>query len=109
MEIKFGSVALSAGVFSFIGLPVQADHHMEMQFAPTELMTCAYKDGKDNDDLRKLTNAFTKWVKKNHTEYTYYLLSPNWREDASEWDFAWVGSWTSGAGMAVLLAAGIGL
>ncbi|EAQ98545.2 hypothetical protein [Congregibacter litoralis] len=99
MTIKLGSVALSAGVFSLIGLPVQADHHMEMQFAPTELMTCAYKEGKDNDDLKKLTNAFTKWVKKNDTAYTYYLLSPNWHEDASDWDFAWVGSWTSGAGM----------
>lgn len=99
MKTMFGSVVLSTGVFSLIAMPVQADHHMEMQFAPSEMMTCAYKEGKDRDDLNKLTNAFTKWVKKNDANYTYYLLTPNWHEDASEWDFAWIGSWTSGAGM----------
>lgn len=89
----------TAGVLSVVALPAQADHHMELKFAPSEMMTCAYKDGKDRDDLDKLTKAFSKWAKKNDPDYTFYILSPNFHEGAEDWDFAWIGSWSSGTGM----------
>lgn len=98
MKIRFASVALGAGMCSLVGLPVQADHHMEMQFAPAHMMTCEYNDGKGSKDLDRLTKAFTKWAKNNSDNYTYYILTPAFHEGA-QWDFAWLGSWTSGAGM----------
>jgi hypothetical protein len=99
MKTVFNSILVTTGVLSLVSISAQAEHHMEMQFAPSELMTCAYNEGKNSDDLKKLTNAFTKWVKKNDPDYTYYILSPAFHEDASDWDFALVGSWSSGAGM----------
>ena len=99
MKTTFGSFCGTLAAITLAAQPVAADHHEGMQFAANELMLCAYKDGKDRDDLMDLTKAFNKWLKKNDANYTYYLLSPHYHEDASEMDFAWVGTWPDGAGM----------
>lgn len=99
MKTILGSVALSTGLLSLIAIPAQADHHMEMQFGANHMMTCSYNEGKDSSDLTKATNAFTKWVKKTANDYTYYILTPAFHEDSSQWDYAMIGSWPSGAGM----------
>ena len=76
---------------------VHADSHMEMQFAPGHLNVCSFRDGKDWGDLEKLNKAFMDWVGDNPSDYSYWILTPRFRED-TDMHFGWLGSWNSGAG-----------
>jgi hypothetical protein len=98
MKTMFGSLMLSTGVLSLAAMSVQAQEPMAMEFGPSELMTCTYNEGKDSDDFEKLTDAFTKWVKKNDPDYTYYALASSFHEDSSAWDVGILGIWNSGTG-----------
>lgn len=98
MKTFVSSAAVTLGMFTLAATGVQADNHGEMSYAPTELMTCSYKEGMGPSDLMKVTEAFNKWLKKTEADYTYYILSPMYHEDPGQFDYAWVGSWSSGAG-----------
>ncbi|GEM_PF-702681 len=98
MKTKISGLLVSTGVLCVAAIGVQAQDDQEMRFAPSELMLCSFKEGQGNGDLKGLTKAFNKWLNKNDTDYTYYLLRPQYHEDSADWDFAWIGSWSDGAG-----------
>jgi hypothetical protein len=96
MKTIANSAALTLGLFSAAAMPVHAQDAPELSFYPSELMLCSYKDGMGRKDLDKVTAALNKWLKKTEASYTYYLLSPMYHEDDSEFDYGWVGSWDNG-------------
>ncbi|MFT7287768.1 MAG: hypothetical protein ACI87W_001883 [Halieaceae bacterium] len=69
------------------------------QFAPVEMFPCTYNDGKDAKDLMQLGKEFNKWLEGNDLTYTYWVLTPRFRAEDPEMDFAWIGSWANGAAM----------
>ena len=74
-----------------------ADNHMEMQMVPAHLNDCRFQDGKSWEDLDKLTEAFNAYASQGASDYSYWILTPRFRED-NALHFVWLGSWNSGAG-----------
>lgn len=96
--MKLFSVTGAAFLAATLTPTALADHHEGMQFGPVELMACTFKEDKDWDDLREVAGKFSKWAKKHDKDYSFWTISPRFRED-SEMDFAWIGGWSSGAAM----------
>jgi len=92
-NVLVGSLALGCVISPWS----YGDHHMEMQFVPAHINVCSFRDGKDWGDLDKLNEEFAEFVGEEGTDYSYWILTPRFRED-SEMHFAWLGSWNSGAG-----------
>ena len=63
---------------------------------PVEWYACSFRDGKDMEDLNKVTARFNKWADKNDPGYSAWLMFPNLHSGV-EYDFGWLGSWASGA------------
>jgi hypothetical protein len=101
MKTMLVSAAVTLGVFGLAATTAQAADTMEteMRFAPVELFACTFNDGQDMDDLMDVSKSFNKWLEKNDPGYTYWVLTPRYRETGSEMDFAWIGSWADGASM----------
>ena len=94
----FRNASALCAVASLVTAPiVAADSHGEMQFVPAHINVCSFRDGKSWGDLEKLNEAFAGFIGDSPTDYSYWILTPRFRED-SDMHFAWLGSWNSGAG-----------
>ena len=69
-----------------------ADDHLQVpEYGGVETFACDFNEGKDMDDLLKVTKKWDKWLDKNGSvAYTGLVLSPYYY-DSLEADVYWVG------------------
>jgi len=69
-----------------------ADDHLQVpEYGGVETFACDFNEGKDMDDLLKVTKKWDKWLNKNGSvAYTGLVLSPYYY-DSLEADVYWVG------------------
>lgn len=70
---------------------------------PVELFACQWQDGKDMEDLRKVTERFNSWADKRDSAYNAWTLIPVFRTAEEGLDVGWIGSWGSGPEMGASL------
>lgn len=90
------ATSLMTGGLIFTPL-VQADSHMEAQYVPAHINACTFRDGKGWSDLEALNEAFLGYIGDEPTDYSYWILTPRFRE-STDMHFGWLGSWNSGEG-----------
>ncbi|MGI9295797.1 MAG: hypothetical protein ACR2PS_17590, partial [Pseudomonadales bacterium] len=103
--IKAIKVRLLAGamiVFSamLFGNAATADHHEGPTFAPVELYSCTFADGKGMADLDKVTAKWNAWMdEKGRNDYVAVTLTPQFNDPDLKFDAAWMGFWPDGKAM----------
>lgn len=92
-----GSSFASAAMFASVA---QAQDNAPSPTPIVELFTCAYRDGRDADDLRAVTTRLNAWADRNNmTAYTAFTATPYLFSADLEADFVWIGGWPNGTAM----------
>jgi hypothetical protein len=65
---------------------------------PVEFYGCTWQDGKGMADLVKVGKKFSDWADKQGSEYSAWILTPQFHTDVG-FDVGWLGGWPSGAEM----------
>lgn len=71
------------------------------QLTPVEFFPCTFNEGKDMDDLQKVTGRWNDFMDANDDSgYQSWLLVPDFVSgDFAGWDVGWLGAWPSGEAM----------
>mgnify|MGYP000465108483 CR=1 FL=1 len=70
------------------------------RFSPVEGFTCTYNKGKGPKDMAKVNAKWNAFMDKNQSPgYNAWNLVPNFTDDLSAMDFAWLGVWQNGNDM----------
>lgn len=87
----FSNLVTSLVILFSAGSAVADDHLQVPEYGGVETFACSFNEGKDMDDLLKVTKKWDKWFDKNSTVgYTGLVLTPYYY-DALEADVYWVG------------------
>jgi hypothetical protein len=94
------AVLFSAGtIFWSTGASAQNDPPPP-SFAAIEAYLCVYRDGKDMDDLMKVTAKWNKWMDDNSSvAYNAWIMTPVLSSVNMPIDLAWLGAWQNGKDM----------
>lgn len=66
-------------------------------FAPVEIYTCNYNEGKGPADLDRVIAGWNKWMDKNSKHpYTAWIMTPHYYGPGFNFDVAWLGAWPDG-------------
>ena len=91
MKTLFESLALFSIALSVTVSAIADDHVQIPTYGGVETFACDFNEGKDMDDLLRVTKKWDKWADKNHTVgYTGLLLTPFYY-DSLDADVYWVG------------------
>ena len=90
MQLKL-SAAISAVLLSF-SFNIISDDHIQPTFIPVESFACNYADGKDMEDLLKVTEEWNEYADETDFQYSAWIFSVNFYSDEEEADFFWVGA-----------------
>jgi len=66
---------------------------------PVELFSCSWQEGKNMDDLNKVLVNFNKWSDKHPSNYTAWVITPQFRTSDEDFGVGWIGAWPDGSSM----------
>lgn len=96
---KIFIAATSATALLMSGAAI-ADNHDPADYFPIEGWSCKYNEGMGPDDLNAAVDAWNAWAdERDVTTYWGGSLTPYYFSPSQEFDFVWLGGWTSGAAM----------
>jgi len=78
-------------------LPARAQDSAD-KAVPVEFFACNWRDGKGMADLDKVIEKFRKYADANDSDYTAWVLTPQFHNDeqGGGFDVGWLGSWPDG-------------
>ena len=72
MQLKL-SAAISAALLLF-SFNIHSDDHIQPTFIPVESFACNYSDGKDMDDLLKVTEEWNEYADETGFQYSAWIF-----------------------------------
>jgi hypothetical protein len=102
MKQSFTLLGSSFAAAAMLASVAQAQDNAPAPTPVVEIYTCAYRDGRDADDLRAVTTRFNAWADRNNmTAYTAFTATPYLFSTDLEADVVWIGAWPNGTAMGV--------
>lgn len=80
----------------FLGMPSAFAQEGGAAPAPVEAFYCNYQDGKDIEDLTKIAQRFSKWADESNSDYSAWILTPQFGQFDDLPEVLWLGTNTSG-------------
>jgi hypothetical protein len=85
---------------SGVGLSFAQDGSNVPNLTPIELQICNFHDGQDRADYDKAVGVMKKWMDDNDAEpYAAWRLNSFYTGAREDFDFIYIGAWTSGTSM----------